>query len=120
MSIDGSGWSGAGISAALLLVALTASCAGSGPPANPIIGEWRIVDGNCNPMSRIIYTPTTYAGYETAAGSFPGWKKLDASYTVSAEEVWMRAGGSNYRIIPLDADHIKPDDLSACIYQRVK
>lgn len=90
--------------------------------ANPIIGEWKLAQANCNSMTRIIYTPNEYAGFEGPNAAFPGWTRHAASYVVSKEEVWLKIAGygTETRIFPIDANHIKPDDGSGCIYERVK
>ena len=91
-------------------------------PANPIIGEWKLEQPGCNAMTRIVYSPTEYAGYEEPNAPFPGWTRHGATYVVSKEEVWLRIAGygTDTRIFPIDANHIKPDDGSGCIYVRVK
>jgi len=41
---------------------------------------------------------------------------------VSKEKVWVKIAGygTETRVFPIDANHIKPDDGAGCIYERVK
>jgi len=95
---------------------------GHAASSNPIIGQWKLAQANCNAMTQIVYTPTEYAGYEIPSAPFPGWTRHGASYVVSKEEVWVKIAGygTETRVFPIDANHIKPDDGSGCIYERVK
>lgn len=105
-----------------MLLALGAGAACSAAPANPLIGQWRIVNPDCQALSQLVYTPTEYAGFETAAGVYPGWRKIPVIYNVSATEVWVLPSGAfsnQTRVFIIDATHIKPDDGQGCIYQKV-
>src|SRR4051794_3871253 len=95
----------------VMLSALAPSLA-QAAPGNPIVGEWKLVKPGCNSMTRIVYTPTEYAGFEIPTAPFPGWTRHSVTYVVSKEEVWLRNGamGNDVRVFPIDADHIKPDD----------
>ena len=115
-----------------LMVALTTSCGPSDAKphkakpaahasANPVIGQWTIVDPACESVQKIVYSPNEWAGFENPDGIYPGWRKVPVTYNVSATEVWVLVQGyasNETRVFVIDANHIKPDDGDGCIYQR--
>ena len=110
--------------AALLALCLLGAVACRSENRNPLIGEWKLVKSDCQVMTQIKYTPTQYAGFETPAGIYPGWRTVAVTYNFAdPKEVWIMVNGSGSnetRVFVLDPNHIKPDDGMGCIYERVK
>jgi hypothetical protein len=88
-----------------------------------LIGEWKLIKGDCGD-EREIYTASQFSGYEAPNAYQPGWRHMDVRYTVSPEEIWVIPiqGGAPLatRAFPLDANHFKSDDMCGSVFERVR
>lgn len=103
------------------LLATLAGCGSAGD--NPLIGEWRLSEGDSCPYERLAFTPGQKTSYRIAIGPNPPERYTAAvSYTVDGSNVIVHgqgtgAGAMTYTLA--DPNTMRPNDSHGCTYSRI-
>lgn len=107
--------------AACILLVAPAGCDSAGD--NPIIGEWRLSNGDNCPYGRLAFTAGQKTTYRIAIGPNPPEKYTAAvSYTVEGSNVVVHGEGTGagaMTYVFADSNTMRPNDSHACTYSRV-